>query len=49
MPDLLISSDIRSDRRTILGHPRLTECMGICVLSQAHGSELRGSDVTCIL
>ena len=49
MPDLLISSDIRSDRRTILGHPRLTECMGICILSLAHGSEQRGSDVICII
>ena len=34
---------------TILGHPQLVECMGICVLSLAHVSELRGSDVICIL
>ena len=38
-----------SEWRTILGHPQLIECMGICVLSLAHGSELRGSDVICIL
>ena len=38
---------VKSDQegRTILGHPQLTECMGIGVLSLAHGSELRGSDV----
>ena len=40
-----ISSEIGSEWRTILGHPQLIECMGICVLSLAHGSELRGSDV----
>ena len=26
----------------ILGQPRLFECMGICVLSPAHESEIRG-------
>ena len=26
-------------------HPRLIECMGLCVWSLAHGSELRGYDV----
>ena len=26
-------------------HSQLIECMGICVLSLAYGSELRGSDV----
>ena len=30
---------------TILGHLQLTKCTGICVLSPAHRSELRGSDV----
>ena len=29
--------------------PSWIECMGICVLSLAHGSELRDSDVICIL
>ena len=28
-----------------MGHPQLIECMGICVLSLAHGSELNGPDV----
>ena len=28
---------------------QLTECMGICILSLAHWSEQRGSDVICIL
>ena len=30
------SSEIGSEWRTILGHPQLIECMGICVLSLAH-------------
>ena len=45
MPNILISSEIRSDWWTILGHPQMIECMGICVLSLAHGSELIGSNV----
>ena len=45
MPNVPISSETESEWRTILGHPQLIECMGICVLSLAHGSELRGSDV----
>ena len=39
------SSKIGSEEWTILGHPQLIECMGICVLSMAHGSERRGSNV----
>ena len=31
-----------ADRGNILGRPRLIECMGICVLSPAHESEMRG-------
>ena len=42
---MFISSEIGSEWRTILEHPQLIELMGICVLSLAHGSELRGSDV----
>ena len=49
MPNMFVSSKIGSQWRTILGHPQLTECMGICILSLAHGSEQRGSDVICIL
>ena len=45
----VISSEIGSQWRTILGHPQLNECMGICILSLAHGSEQRGSDAICIL
>ena len=30
-----------ADRGTILGQPRLFECMGICVLGPAHKSEMR--------
>ena len=44
-PNVPISSKIGSWGRTILGHPQLIECMGICVLSMARGSELKGSDV----
>ena len=49
MPNVFISSEIGSQWRTILGHPQLIECMGICILSLAHGSEQRGSDVIYIL
>ena len=45
MPNVLISSETGSDWRTILGRPQLLECTSICVLSLAHGSELRGSHV----
>ena len=31
-----------ADREVILGLPMLFECTGICVLSPAHGSEMRG-------
>ena len=31
-----------ADRGTILGQQMLFECMGICVLSPAHESEMRG-------
>ena len=31
-----------ADWGNILGQPRLFECMGICVLSPAHESEMRG-------
>ena len=31
-----------ADRENILGQPVLFECMGMCVLSPAHESEMRG-------
>ena len=31
-----------ADGGNILGQAMLFECMGICVLSPAHGSEMRG-------
>ena len=49
MPNVFMSSETESQWRTILGHPKLIDCMGICILSQAHGSEQRSSDVICIL
>ena len=33
---------IGADRGNTLGQPRLFECMGICVLSPAHESEMSG-------
>ena len=36
---------IESGWRIIWRHSRLIESIGMCVLSLAHGSELRGSDV----
>ena len=32
----------RADRENILGQPMLFVCMGICILSLAHESEMRG-------
>ena len=49
MPNVFVSSEIRSQWQTILGYPQPIECMGICILSLAHGSEQRGSDIICIL
>ena len=43
--NVFISSEIGLRWRTILGHPQLIEC----ILSLAHGSEQRGSDVIFIL
>ena len=31
-----------ADRENILGQPMLFECKGMCVLSPAHESEMRG-------
>ena len=31
-----------ADRENISGQPMLFECMGICILSPAHESEMRG-------
>ena len=45
MPKVVIRDKTGSGGRTILGHPQLIEFMGICVLSLAHESELRGFDV----
>ena len=44
MPNVLISSEKGSGERTLLGHPELIECMGICVLNLAHESEQRSSE-----
>ena len=37
-----------ADRGNILGQLKLFECMGICVLSPAHESEMRGY-LVCVL
>ena len=34
--------ETEGDRENILGQPMLFECKGICVLSPAHESEMRG-------
>ena len=38
-----------ADRGNTLGQPRLFEFMGICVLSPAHESEMRGRDLSYVL
>ena len=45
MPNVLISSEIGSEGRTISGRRQLIECIGICVLNLAHTPELGSSDV----
>ena len=37
-----------ADRGKILGQPMLFECIGICVLSPAHESDMRGY-LVCVL
>ena len=36
-----------ADRGNILGQPMLFECMGICVLSPGHVSEMKGTLFMC--
>ena len=36
-------------RENILGQPMMFECMGICVLSPAHESEMRGYLVNVLI
>ena len=38
-----------ADRENILGQPMLFVCMGICVLSPAHESEMRGCFVYVLI
>ena len=38
-----------ADRGNILGQPMLFECMGICVLSPAHESKMRGYLVSVLI
>ena len=41
MSGAITSKKTGADGGTSLGQPRLFECMGICVLSPAHESEMR--------
>ena len=40
--DAITSTKLEQTGKIFLGQPRLFECMGICVLSPAHESEMRG-------
>ena len=42
MSDAITSKKTGADRENILGQPMLFVCIGICVLSPAHESEMRG-------
>ena len=42
MSNAITSTKLEPTGKIILGQPMLFECMGICVLSQAHESEMRG-------
>ena len=41
MSDSITSTKLEQAGETISGQPMLFECMGICVLSSAHESEMR--------
>ena len=41
MSDAITSAKLKQTGEIFLGQPRLFECMGICVLSPAHESEMR--------
>ena len=42
MSDAITSTNLEQTGKNILGQPMLFECMGICVLSLVHESEMRG-------
>ena len=42
MSDAVTSIKLEQTGKIILGQSRLFECMGICVLSPSHESEMRG-------
>ena len=42
MSDAITSTKLEQTGGNILGQPRLFECLGICVLSPAHKSEMKG-------
>ena len=42
MLDAITSTKLEQTGKIILGQPMLFECMGICILSPAHESEMRG-------
>ena len=47
MSDAITSTKTGTDGGNILGQPMLFECTGICVLSPAHESEMRGLPCLC--
>ena len=40
--EAITSTKLEQTGELVIGHPMLFECMGICVLSPAHESEMRG-------
>ena len=49
MSDAITSTKTGTDGGNILGQPMLFECTGICVLSPAHESEMRGYLVNLLI
>ena len=49
MSDAITSTKLVQTGENILGQPMLFECMGICVLSPAHTSEMRGDLVYVLI
>ena len=48
MSDAITSTKTGADGGNIFGQPMLFDCMGICVLSPAHGNEMRYYSISLV-
>ena len=49
MSDAITSTKLQQTGGNVLGQPMLLECMGICVLSPAYESEMKGNLVYLLI